>query len=227
MRFKARTSLCTPPSTLQLAMPACITHRKCTQTRTHTQRVHILHHACAQVTGALRNLAVAPAHAPAFLAATCLAALKAALRVLGGQQEVVLNVGRVLSKLSLHDQCQVRCCCYTDNAWGALSLHRQCLLLHRQCLGCVVAAQTMLAATQTVRAATQTVPVGCVVATQTMPVGCVVAAQAISAQAHWHCVSCARCVLPLCEQCRVHRRYTSHAWCAAAAWAVPGGLPLH
>lgn len=61
-----------------------------------------------QVTGALRNLAVAPAHAPAFLAAPCLGSLKAVLRVLGGQQEVVLNVGRVLSKLSLCAQCQVR-----------------------------------------------------------------------------------------------------------------------
>ena len=75
-----------------------------------------------QVTGALRNLAVAPKHASAFLTATCLAALKAALCVLGGQQEVVLNIGRVLSKLSLNEQCQV-CVFVCVNVCVCVCLH--------------------------------------------------------------------------------------------------------
>lgn len=58
-------------------------------------------------TGVLRNLAVAPAHAPGFVAGGALPALRAAASVLPGQQELVLNVGRVLSKLSLSDACVV------------------------------------------------------------------------------------------------------------------------
>ncbi len=60
-----------------------------------------------QITGVLRNLAVSPAHAPAFLAAGALPAFKQAMRQLGGTQELALNLGRVLSKLSLSEQCQV------------------------------------------------------------------------------------------------------------------------
>lgn len=61
-----------------------------------------------QITGVLRNLAVVPAHAPSFLSAGALPALKAAAGALPGQQELVLNIGRVLCKLSLSDTCQVR-----------------------------------------------------------------------------------------------------------------------
>jgi len=58
-----------------------------------------------QITGVLRNLAVAPPHAPSFVSAGALPALRAAAGVLPGQQELVLNIGRVLSKLSLSEAC--------------------------------------------------------------------------------------------------------------------------
>ncbi|GFR40002.1 hypothetical protein Agub_g537 [Astrephomene gubernaculifera] len=59
-----------------------------------------------QVSGVLRNLAVPAHNAGAFLAAGVLPALRAACSALGGQVEVVLNAGRILSKLSLHEGCQ-------------------------------------------------------------------------------------------------------------------------
>lgn len=54
----------------------------------------------------LRNLAVPAHNAAAFAAAGVLPALRAACGALSGQAEVVLNTGRILSKLSLHDGCQ-------------------------------------------------------------------------------------------------------------------------
>jgi len=59
-----------------------------------------------QVTGVLRNLAVMPGHAPTFVSSGALTALRGITHALGHQQEVVLNVGRVLSKLSLNEECQ-------------------------------------------------------------------------------------------------------------------------
>ncbi|GLC34652.1 hypothetical protein PLESTB_001238300 [Pleodorina starrii] len=59
-----------------------------------------------QVSGVLRNLAVPSHNASAFLAAGVLPALRAACSALSGQVEVVLNAGRILSKLSLHEGCQ-------------------------------------------------------------------------------------------------------------------------
>ncbi|KAG2484488.1 hypothetical protein HYH03_016720 [Edaphochlamys debaryana] len=59
-----------------------------------------------QASGVLRNLAVPPHNAAAFLAAGIVPALRAACAALSGATEVVLNVGRILSKLSLHDGCQ-------------------------------------------------------------------------------------------------------------------------
>jgi hypothetical protein len=60
-----------------------------------------------QLTAVLRNLAVLPQHAPAFLAAGALASLKAALQTLGHHRDVALNLGRVLAKLSLDGSVQV------------------------------------------------------------------------------------------------------------------------
>ncbi len=59
-----------------------------------------------QVSGVLRNLAVPAHNAAAFAAAGVLPALRAACGALSGQAEVVLNTGRILSKLSLHEGCQ-------------------------------------------------------------------------------------------------------------------------
>ncbi|KAG1674821.1 hypothetical protein FOA52_015208 [Chlamydomonas sp. UWO 241] len=59
-----------------------------------------------QVTGVLRNLAVAPSHAPAFASGSLLRSLRVAARAFVSQPEAVLNVGRILSKLSLHEECQ-------------------------------------------------------------------------------------------------------------------------
>ncbi|KAG2431305.1 hypothetical protein HYH02_013436 [Chlamydomonas schloesseri] len=59
-----------------------------------------------QASGVLRNLAVPAQNAPAFLAAGVLPALRAAVSALSGHTEVVLNAGRILSKLTLHDGCQ-------------------------------------------------------------------------------------------------------------------------
>ena len=70
------------------------------------------------MTGVLRNLAVSPSHAAAFVSSGVLRALRAtaagAQRRAGSSggagrasEEVVLNVGRILSKLSLHEECQV------------------------------------------------------------------------------------------------------------------------
>eukprot|EP00198_Chlamydomonas_reinhardtii_P013474 XP_001702811.1 predicted protein [Chlamydomonas reinhardtii] len=59
-----------------------------------------------EASGVLRNLAVPAQNAPAFLAAGVLPALRAAVSCLSGQVEVVLNAGRILSKLTLHDGCQ-------------------------------------------------------------------------------------------------------------------------
>ncbi|GLC63212.1 hypothetical protein PLESTF_000012300 [Pleodorina starrii] len=59
-----------------------------------------------QVSGVLRNLAVPSHNASAFLAAGVLPALRAACSALSRQVEVVLNAGRILSKLSLHEGCQ-------------------------------------------------------------------------------------------------------------------------
>ncbi|PNH12894.1 Armadillo repeat-containing protein 2 [Tetrabaena socialis] len=59
-----------------------------------------------QATGVLRNLAVPQHNAGAFLAAGVVPALRAACCALSTHAEVVLNVGRILSKLSLHDGCQ-------------------------------------------------------------------------------------------------------------------------
>ena len=61
-----------------------------------------------QVTGVLRNLAVSPAHTATFTEAGVIPALRLTAAALIGQQEVVLNVGRILSKLSLSEECQVR-----------------------------------------------------------------------------------------------------------------------
>ena len=52
------------------------------------------------------NVTPPPQNAPAFLAAGVLPALRAAVSCLSGQVEVVLNAGRILSKLTLHDGCQ-------------------------------------------------------------------------------------------------------------------------
>ena len=90
-----------------------------------------------QVTGVLRNLAVSPSHASLFVSAGVLRALRVTAGAMsamptiacgggggtGGSgsgagagtgaghsaasEEVVLNVGRILSKLSLHEECQV------------------------------------------------------------------------------------------------------------------------
>ncbi|GIL94202.1 hypothetical protein Vretimale_474 [Volvox reticuliferus] len=59
-----------------------------------------------QVSGVLRNLAVPSHNASAFLAAGVLPALRVACSALSGHVEVVLNAGRILSKLSLHEGCQ-------------------------------------------------------------------------------------------------------------------------
>ncbi|KXZ44037.1 hypothetical protein GPECTOR_75g761 [Gonium pectorale] len=59
-----------------------------------------------QASGVLRNLAVPTQNAQSFLAAGVLPALRAACSGMSTQVEVVLNVGRILSKLSLHEGCQ-------------------------------------------------------------------------------------------------------------------------
>ncbi|MEW5313475.1 MAG: hypothetical protein WDW38_005041 [Sanguina aurantia] len=58
-----------------------------------------------QASGVLRNLAVSPPHAAAFLRTAALPALCTTLRVMAPQPEVVLNSARTLSKLSLHEGC--------------------------------------------------------------------------------------------------------------------------
>lgn len=58
-----------------------------------------------QASGVLRNLAVSPPHAAAFLHTAALPALCTTLRVMALQPEVVLNSSRTLSKLSLHEGC--------------------------------------------------------------------------------------------------------------------------
>lgn len=83
-----------------------------------------------QVTGVLRNLAISPSHAAAFVSSGVLRALRVTAEAVSGsstaapsssggpgkggratqqQEEVLLNVGRILSKLSLHEECQVCC----------------------------------------------------------------------------------------------------------------------
>lgn len=66
-----------------------------------------------QVTGVLRNLAVSSASAGSFVSAGVLPAMRAAAKVLWAQSEVVLNVGRVLSKLTLAEACT----CAMEEDW--------------------------------------------------------------------------------------------------------------
>jgi len=75
-----------------------------------------------QVTGVLRNLAVSPSHAAAFVSSGVVRALRVTAEAMSAgvgtasgrpsahqsSEEVLLNVGRILSKLSLHEECQVR-----------------------------------------------------------------------------------------------------------------------
>eukprot|EP00798_Chlamydomonas_sp_ICE-L_P016626 gene16626-22873_t len=59
-----------------------------------------------QVTGVFRNLAVSPSHTSTFISSGAMAALRATARALSTHAEVVLNIGRILSKLSLQPECQ-------------------------------------------------------------------------------------------------------------------------
>lgn len=62
-----------------------------------------------QATAVLRNLAIAPNHAELYLArdAAALSSLLHVASCLTSQQELLLNVSRVLSKLSLSEDCQL------------------------------------------------------------------------------------------------------------------------
>eukprot|EP00899_Mesostigma_viride_P026896 jgi/Mesvir1/7391/Mv19192-RA.1 len=59
-----------------------------------------------QVTGVLRNLAVAASHAQYFAPAPVVASLAAVLRCYPGHAELTLNVARILSKLSMDEGCR-------------------------------------------------------------------------------------------------------------------------
>eukprot|EP00955_Chlamydomonas_euryale_P039362 351369-Chlamydomonas_euryale.AAC.8 len=65
-------------------------------------------HAIVQTAGVLRNLAVQATHPPAFACSGVLGALREAASTLAASADVVLAVARVLSKLSLFQECQVR-----------------------------------------------------------------------------------------------------------------------
>ncbi len=76
-----------------------------------------------QASGVLRNLAVPMHNASHFLHAGALGALRAACSALSGQVEVVLNVGRILSKLSLHEGCQAAIA--ADTAYAPLLVRKR------------------------------------------------------------------------------------------------------
>ncbi len=68
-------------------------------------------HTAVQATAVLRNLAVVSCHLSSFLSANTLAILRHIMQSMSQCHEVVLNVGRILSKLSLHEECQVSFMC--------------------------------------------------------------------------------------------------------------------
>eukprot|EP00798_Chlamydomonas_sp_ICE-L_P011271 gene11271-18903_t len=59
-----------------------------------------------QVTGVMRNFAVSPNHTPFFISSGAMTALRLTAEALPNNAEVILNIGRILSKLSLHEECQ-------------------------------------------------------------------------------------------------------------------------